>query len=74
VDTAEVRGLFLQKDPNFPPADLDFLMARLDPDRSGSVSWAEFQRTVVSGAEVLEFVNEVSSPPDRASDASANRS
>ncbi|GMI29516.1 hypothetical protein TeGR_g246 [Tetraparma gracilis] len=58
LDTAEVRSLFLQKDPNFPAADLDFLMARLDPDRSGSVSWAEFQRTVVSGAEVLEFVNE----------------
>ena len=48
----------MKKDPNFPLDDLNQLMKRLDPDRSGTVSWSEFERTVCSGSVVLEFVNE----------------
>jgi len=58
VFSIQVRGIFLKKDPNFPQEDLDQLIKRLDPDRSGTVSWQEFERTVCSGSVVLEFVNE----------------
>lgn len=59
LDAGEVRDLFAKLDPEFPPDDLNYLMARLDSDRSGLISWAEFETTVCSGwAVVHEFVNQ----------------
>jgi len=57
LEVAEIGQIFRQEDPNFPEDQLFEIMQKLDPDRSGAVTWDEFYHVVCSGSIVNEFTN-----------------